>query len=166
MTSAYLTGSYDHGLVVLSAVIAVLSSYTALDLAGRLTSAGGLARTCWLVGGATALEAGIWPTHFTAMLAFRLPAQVLYDWPTVLLSLLPRIVCCGLALFVVSRKTMGQLQAFGARFFLGGGLAGRRGCGFSRRWRLGTRVPHISPAFLSTSATCRGLTLELGGGDV
>jgi len=33
-----LAGSYDHGLLALSVVIAVLSSYTALDLAGRVTA--------------------------------------------------------------------------------------------------------------------------------
>ncbi len=122
MTSAHLTGSYDHGLVVLSAVIAVLSSYTALDLAGRLTSARGLARTYWLVGGATAMGIGLWSMHFTAMLAFRLPLQVLYHWPTVLLSLLLRILFFALALFVVSRKKMEQLRALGASLFLGVGL--------------------------------------------
>lgn len=122
MTPANLTGSYDHGLVVLSAVIAVLSSYTALDLAGRLTSARGLARTYWLVGGATAMGIGLWSMHFTAMLAFRLPLQVLYHWPTVLLSLLLRILFFALALFVVSRKKMGQLRALGASLFLGVGL--------------------------------------------
>ena len=34
MTSTNLVGSYDYGLVAFSALIAVLVSYTALDLAG------------------------------------------------------------------------------------------------------------------------------------
>jgi len=46
-----LTGSYDHGLVALSVVIAVLASYTALDLAGRVTATHGRARLIWLAGG-------------------------------------------------------------------------------------------------------------------
>ncbi len=33
-----LAGSYDLGLVVLSVIIAIVASYTALDLAGRVTA--------------------------------------------------------------------------------------------------------------------------------
>jgi len=34
-----LSASYDYALVALSVIIAVLASYAALDLAGRVTSA-------------------------------------------------------------------------------------------------------------------------------
>jgi NO-binding membrane sensor protein with MHYT domain len=34
---------------------------------------------------------GIWSMHYVGMLAFRLPVPVLYDWPTVLLSLLAAV---------------------------------------------------------------------------
>ena len=54
-----LAGSYDHGLVALSVVIAVLASYTGLDLAGRVTATHGRARLIWLAGGATAMGIGI-----------------------------------------------------------------------------------------------------------
>jgi NO-binding membrane sensor protein with MHYT domain len=36
-----MTGSYNYFLVALSVVIAILASYTALDLAGRVTAASG-----------------------------------------------------------------------------------------------------------------------------
>jgi len=36
-----LVGSYDYGLVALSRFIAILASYAALDLSGRVTSAYG-----------------------------------------------------------------------------------------------------------------------------
>src|SRR5258708_2068009 len=85
-----LVSSYDYGLVALSVVIAILAAYAALDLAGRVTSAGGKARFFWLSGGAVAMGTGIWSMHYIGMLAFRLPIPVLYDWPTVLLSLLAR----------------------------------------------------------------------------
>jgi NO-binding membrane sensor protein with MHYT domain len=104
-----MTGSYDHRLVVLSVVIAVMASYVALDLAGRVTSARGLARYLWLNGGAMAMGIGIWSMHYVGMLAFRLPVPVRYDWPTVLLSLLAAIFASAVALFVVSRERMGLL---------------------------------------------------------
>ena len=123
MTSTSLVGSYDYGLVALSAFIAVLSSYAALDLAGRVTASRRKAGTYWLAGGATAMGIGIWSMHFTAMLAFVLPIPVLYDWPTVLLSLLLSVLSSALALFVVSRRKMGRLRVFGASLFMGGGVA-------------------------------------------
>ena len=83
----FLTGTYNYGLVALSVFIAIISSYAALDLAGRVTSARGRSRYFWLTGGAIAMGTGIWSMHYIGMLAFHLPLPVQYDWPTVLLSL-------------------------------------------------------------------------------
>jgi NO-binding membrane sensor protein with MHYT domain len=81
-----MIGTYNHGLVALSVIIAVLSAYAALDLTGRVTSARGRARYLWLSGGATAMAIGIWSMHCLGMLAFELPVPVQYDWPTVAAS--------------------------------------------------------------------------------
>src|SRR5262245_18026335 len=124
MTSqGLLTGSYDHRLVALSVLIAILASYAALDLAGRVTSARGRTRLVWLNGGALAMGLGIWSMHYIGMLAFRLPVPVLYDWPTVLLSLLAAVLASAVALFVVSRNTMGMTRALVGSIFMGGGIA-------------------------------------------
>ena len=45
-----MIGHYDYRLVALSVLIAVLASYTALDLAGRTTAARGRVRLSWLAG--------------------------------------------------------------------------------------------------------------------
>src|SRR5579872_3172170 len=118
-----MAGTYDYSLVALSALIAVLASYTALDLAGRVTAASGEVRMYWLIGGATAMGVGIWSMHITAMLAFTLPVPVLYDWPTVLVSLIPGILSSALALFVVSRGSISSVWAVCASIFMGGGIA-------------------------------------------
>jgi len=115
--------SYDYGLVALSVFIAVLASYAALDLAGRVTSARGKARVLWLTGGAIAMGIGIWSMHYIGMLAFRLPVSVKYDWPTVLASLLAAILASAVALFVVSRQRMGTGRALLGSLFMGGGIA-------------------------------------------
>jgi NO-binding membrane sensor protein with MHYT domain len=86
-----------------SVVIAIFASYTALDLAGRVTATRDQARLAWLVGGATAMGTGIWSMHYTGMLAFRLPMRVYYHLPTVMLSLLAAIFASFIALWVVSR---------------------------------------------------------------
>ena len=118
-----LAGSYNLLLVALSVLIAVLASYAALDLAGRVTSARNKARLLWLSGGAVAMGIGIWSMHYIGMLAFRLPVPVQYDWPTVLLSLLAAILASAVALFVVSRHQMGVLRASLGSIVMGGGIA-------------------------------------------
>lgn len=115
--------SYDYRLVALSVVIAVLASYAALDLAGRVTSARGKARLLWLTFGAVAMGLGIWSMHYIGMLAFHLPVPVQYDWPTVLLSLLAAILASAVALFVVSRREMSAGRALFGSLFMGGGIA-------------------------------------------
>jgi two-component system, sensor histidine kinase and response regulator len=118
-----LTGTYDPRLVVVSIVIAVLAAGAALDLAGRVTLARDTARLWWLTGGALAMGVGIWSMHYIGMLAFQLPVEVMYDWPTVLLSLLAAVGASWVALFVVSRETMTALQAIVGSLFMGGGIA-------------------------------------------
>ena len=119
-----LVGSYDYRLVALSILIAVLASYAALDLAGRVTSAQGRARGLWLTGGAAAMGMGIWSMHYVGMLAFSLPIPVQYDWPTVVLSLLAAILASAIALFVASREKMGPAQAITGSVFMGSAIAG------------------------------------------
>lgn len=119
-----MVGSYDYSLVALSVLIAVLASYSALDLAGRVTAARGVARVVRLTGGAAGMGSGIWSMHYVGMLAFRLPVAVQYDWPTVLLSLLAAMFASAIALFVASRTTMGFVRAAIGSVFMGGAIAG------------------------------------------
>jgi len=121
--SEFLKGSYDLRLVCLSVLIAVLAAYAALDLAGRLTTTRGKVRMAWLSGGAIALGSGIWAMHYVGMEAFRLPIPVLYDWPTVLLSLLAAILASAVALFTVSRPRVDLWKIVYGGFSVGGGIA-------------------------------------------
>ncbi len=118
-----LTATYDLRLVLLSIAIATIASYTALDLAGRVTAAIGKGRLLWLIGGAIAMGLGIWSMHFIGMLAYNLPIQMAYDPPIVIASMLVAIIASGAALFVASRKTMGCLPLFLGGTFMGLGIA-------------------------------------------
>jgi PAS domain S-box-containing protein len=97
-------GSHNTPLVVLSVIIAICASYTALSLAGRVTVAQGRARLAWLLGGSIAMGSGIWSMHFVAMLAFHLPVPISYDVPIVGLSHLAGVAASAFALFVASRR--------------------------------------------------------------
>jgi PAS domain S-box-containing protein len=118
-----LIGSYDYRLVALSLLIAILASYAALDLGGRVTASTGYLRSVWLASGAFAMGTGIWSMHYIGMLAYRLPVDVSYDWPTVLWSLLAAVVAAAVALFVVSRREMGPLSIATGGLLMGGGIA-------------------------------------------
>ncbi|KAA2278885.1 hypothetical protein FY526_31035, partial [Clostridioides difficile] len=60
----HLHGTYNLELVILSYIIASLASYAALDLAGRVSQANGMARNVWLTCGAVSMGLGIWSMHF------------------------------------------------------------------------------------------------------
>jgi PAS domain S-box-containing protein len=124
-----MTASYNPILVALSLLIAMLASYSALDLAGRTTAAQGRARLAWLLGGAAAMGTGIWSMHYVGMLAFSLQdgtqaVPVLYNVPLVALSLVAAFVASVLALFVVSRGNWSWPAAITGSVFMGGAIAG------------------------------------------
>src|SRR6202030_3971599 len=115
--------SHNYALVALSVLIAMFASYAALDLAGRVTAAGGWTRAIWLLGGAGAMGIGIWSMHYIGMLAFILPIPVAYHWPTVLVSLFAAILASVIALYVVSRQRMGASRAVAGSVLMGAGIA-------------------------------------------
>jgi PAS domain S-box-containing protein len=118
-----MTATYNLGLGALSFAIALIASYTALDLAGRVQLAVRLRRWLWLLGGAVAMGTGIWSMHFIAMLAFQLPHPVHYDIAITLLSLLCAVLASGVALSLLSWKVSIQLL-LGGGIFMGMAIAG------------------------------------------
>jgi diguanylate cyclase (GGDEF)-like protein len=98
-----LVSSLDPVWVAISCVVACLASFTALNLAGRLQAAEGLARRLWLLASALALGGGIWSMHFIGMLAMAMPMPMSYDPEVTLLSLLLAVVMTGLGLLMVCR---------------------------------------------------------------
>jgi PAS domain S-box-containing protein len=123
MAAVNLIGSYNYALVALSVLIAIFASYAALDLAGRVTAAGGWIRAVWLLGGASAMGTGIWSMHYIGMLAFTLPIPVAYHWPTVLLSLVAAVLASVVALGVASRQKMGAFRALAGSVLMGAGIS-------------------------------------------
>lgn len=124
MNSSTLVATYDVRLVALSVVIAICASYVALDLAGRVNAARDNARVAWLIGGAVAMGTGIWSMHFTGMLAYRLPVQVYYHVPTVILSLVAAIAASLVALFMVSRPSVSVLHVIVGSLLIACGISG------------------------------------------
>lgn len=114
-----LDGYYDTSLVLISILVAILASYTALTLAGRVSNSQRTTAPWWIAGGAFAMGTGIWSMHFIGMLAFRLPIPLGYDLDITLLSWLLPITVSALALWQVS-----QLQLNATRLVTSGVLLG------------------------------------------
>ncbi|MDU8361845.1 putative bifunctional diguanylate cyclase/phosphodiesterase [Pseudomonas syringae group sp. J309-1] len=118
-----LIGSYTSSLVLVSVFVAILASYTALDLAGRIASAKGRAAAFWMFGGACSMGVGIWSMHFIGMLAFDLPIELAFDLPITSLSLLIAVLSSGFALWLVSQPQLPlSVLALGA-LFMGAGIS-------------------------------------------
>ncbi|NIX93314.1 EAL domain-containing protein [Pseudomonas fulva] len=118
-----LTASYSSSLVLISLCVAILASYTALDLAGRIATARGYAASLWMIGGALAMGTGIWSMHFVGMLALQLPIELGYDLTLTACSLLIAVLSSGFALWLVSQPSLPALQLALGALIMGAGIA-------------------------------------------
>ncbi|WP_338514725.1 EAL domain-containing protein [Pseudomonas poae] len=118
-----LISSYSPALVAISLCFAILASYTALDLTGRIATAKGRTVYLWIAGGALAMGVGVWSMHFIGMLALRLPFALGFDAGITALSLLIAVLSSGFALWLVSQPRLPVWQlAFGA-LIMGAGIS-------------------------------------------
>ncbi|MFM0159602.1 putative bifunctional diguanylate cyclase/phosphodiesterase [Paraburkholderia sediminicola] len=121
----YMHSTYSFWLVALSLVVATLASYTALDLAGRISRlTQSRARHAWLAGGAAAMGVGIWSMHFIGMLAVSLPIPLGYDLAITSYSLVIAILVSWFALYVVTRVKLSPLRLITGGILMGFGIAG------------------------------------------
>src|SRR5579862_866842 len=94
---ACVTERHDLRLVVLAALICLMSCATALSLASRARRDSRLGRSPWLWAAATVAGAGVWATHFVAMLAFRPGLPIGFDPALTIASILVAILGIRLA---------------------------------------------------------------------
>ena len=142
-----MTGSYSQSLVIISLLVAILASYTALDMAGRLATAEGRVARWWLAGGAAAMGLGIWSMHFIGMLAFDLPIPVGYDLGITLYSLAVSIGASAYALWLVSRPSLPWRRLLAGAVLMGLGIATMH--------YLGMAAMRMQPGIEIGRASCR-----------
>ena len=118
-----LDGYYEAPLVLLSVLVAILASYTALRLAERVSKSEVTAARWWIAGGAFAMGTGIWAMHFVGMLAFRLPIPLGYDLGITLLSWLLPIVVSAVALWQLGGSELSWRQLSASAVLLGIGIS-------------------------------------------
>ncbi|GJE18175.1 MHYT domain-containing protein [Methylobacterium marchantiae] len=115
---------YNPALVALSVAIAVIASYTALDLGSRVRDAEPGRRIPWIGAAALAMGGGIWSMHFVGMLAFEMGMPAAYDTGLTLLSLLIAVGATGGAFAWVSRTVAGTRDILVSGPLMGIGIAG------------------------------------------
>jgi len=118
-----LAGTYNPWLVAVSVLVAMLASYTALDMAGRIVATQKEGNGWWLACGSLAMGIGIWSMHFIGMLAFSLPMKMGYDPAITLASLLIGILSSAFALWLVCQKEATHKRLLLGALALGAGIA-------------------------------------------
>ncbi|MCF8167025.1 MAG: EAL domain-containing protein [Rhodoferax sp.] len=120
--SVLYQASYSPLLVSASVSIAIFSSYVALLISRPGTQVA--AQRPWVgsSAGALSMGVGIWSMHFIGMLALNLPCGVHYDPVLTLVSLVPGIVCSGLALSWVGEQALSAARMGLATLVLGLGI--------------------------------------------
>ena len=112
--------SFSPGYVLLSFLVSVFGSYTALRLAIRIPAAAAGKAAFWVLAAAVALGGGgIWSMHFIGMVAYQSPMPVTYDLMLTIASMVVGIVACAVGLLIVGRS-QGELY----KLLLGGLLTG------------------------------------------
>ena len=128
---------YDQILVVISFIVAIMAAYTALNMAGRVSTNPGRVGWFWLTGGGIALGIGIWAMHFIGMLAMELTMSMSYD---PLLTGLSMLIAVGSSLFALWLVSSPQLRL---RRLLPGSLV--MGCGIAGMHYTGMAALEVSP---------------------
>ena len=119
-----MVGSYDYRLVLLSLLVAFISSLAAFSLAAKVYRSEPRAAELWLLGGAVAMGSGIWSMHFVGMLAFSLPIPLGYAFGYTALSWLIAVATSWLALKIANQPELPKRLLITGGLFMGAGISG------------------------------------------
>lgn len=93
--------TWNTSLVLMSVLVAVIGSFSALIHAQRMRENTGHIEILWMIVGGCTLGVAIWSMHFIGMLAFHLPVTIAFDRTLTLLSLIPAIAAAFLGFWVL-----------------------------------------------------------------
>nr|WP_042142135.1 bifunctional diguanylate cyclase/phosphodiesterase [Paucisalibacillus sp. EB02] len=117
-----MNGTYNLYIVSLSVLIAILASYSALNIAAKISYASKKYKYFWLLAGAVVMGSGVWSMHFIGMLAFHLNMEMRYDVWLTLLSMLASIVSSFIAFYITMPKEIKWYRLAIGGFILGSGI--------------------------------------------
>lgn len=115
--------TWSSNLVVLSVLIAMFGSFTALSHAERMRESKGRVASAWMAAGGITLGIAVWAMHFIGMLAFHLPIPLGYDTRLTFLSILPAIAAALLGFYLLRRPQLQLNKIIIGGCFMGVGIA-------------------------------------------
>jgi diguanylate cyclase len=115
-------GHYDTLTVVMSFLIAAISSYSALTLVNRITYRARPHTSVWLAAAAGVMGVGIWSMHFIGMLAYKIEPSFQYEPFMTVFSLLAAVFACYAAFYLTSTERITLLRIACSSLLLGGGI--------------------------------------------
>lgn len=151
--------------VVLAATVAVLGSWTALDLFLRVRVWVGQPRTAWLLAASVAMGLSIWSMHFIAILGFDIGSPIRYDAALTALSLVLAIGVTGFAFAVAGGRQPTLTTITGAGLVMGTGICAMHYVGMAalRSAALFSYQPvWVTVSFLIAIAACVGALWAVG----
>ena len=114
--------SWNGNLIVLSVLIAMFGSFTALSHAERMRESSGRPAAAWMLAGGVTLGMAIWSMHFIGMLAFHLPIPIAYDSFLTFVSVLPAIAAALLGFYLLRNPKLELKKIVIGGFFMGLGI--------------------------------------------
>ncbi|WP_288579975.1 MHYT domain-containing protein, partial [uncultured Methylobacterium sp.] len=153
-----LTAELTAWAVPLAALVCWFSCHTALHLLEQARAEHGRGSLGWLAGAAFSAGAGIWSTHFIAMLGYDPGVGVSYD-PAVTLAWLLASIASALAAFALLRRSRDRARVIAAGLILGLGIAAMHFTGLRGVRIQGSVV--VDPA-LAAAAIVAGVALTCG----
>ncbi|RAR43074.1 bifunctional diguanylate cyclase/phosphodiesterase [Paenibacillus sp. MDMC362] len=117
-----MDGNYNYYIVGLSIAIAILASYSALNITSKISDSNGKSKFFWLFGGAMVMGSGIWSMHFVGMLAMHMNMSVRYDVFLTIMSMLVSVVSSFIAFYITMPKNINWFKIAIGGFIMGSGI--------------------------------------------
>lgn len=118
----YMEGTYNYYIVALSVMIAILASYSALNITSKISYASGKHRFFWLLAGSFVMGSGVWSMHFVGMLAVHFQMPVKYDWGLTFLSMAASLISSFIAFYITKEKEINVIKLAIGGFIMGSGI--------------------------------------------
>lgn len=99
-------GQLNYTFVVISIVLACVSTMTALALLVRLNNKSFINKGLWIIAASIAVSFGIWSMHYMGMLAYAVKIQLTLDLALTIISMIPIVVMSLLAFYVLTLERL------------------------------------------------------------
>ena len=144
-----LVTEHDLRLVLLAGIVCFSATLTAFRLYGRMTGAKGLVRGAWLLLTALVAGAGVWATHFLAMLAYQPGMETGFTSAGTIASLMVSVPFMAAGFFASIMVEDDKFSKFAGGLLVGFGVAALHYTGMSAFVAQG----HIQwePAYIAAS---------------